>query len=485
VLLGTPQDFTAVVTNSTNAGVNWSVNGISGGNAAVGTISPSGGYIAPGDLPAGGLVTVAATSVADSSKSAAAIVTITSDVSVSISPQTMPVELGAARPFAATVNSTGNPDRAVNWVVSGSGCAGAACGAINPAGTYTAPQIMTAPPSISVRAISVADPSKSGGAAITITSSFSLTVAGPASVNAGATANYTATLVPAANSNPSLTISWSVSGLGCSGAACGTISPGGVYTAPPFSPAPASVQIRVTPLADPSKATALSATIVSVVGVSVSPPAATMALGSTRAFHAVVTGAQDTTVTWDVSGIVGGSTTVGTIVNSQTDPDNTTYTAPLSLPTGGPVTVHARSNASPTVSASATVTFTTAINVTLTPTGASRAIGHRQTFAVQVNNTGNQNVTWEVNGVAGGNISAGEICVAGSNPCEQVSVSNGASIDYLAPPGVPTPNPVTLTVTSQADTSQSTSASVAILPHVERSAGQRLAREQRSTAFHR
>jgi hypothetical protein len=466
LLLGTPQAFMAVVTNSTNTAVNWSVNGISGGNAAVGTISTSCVYTSPRDLPATGSVTVQATSAADSSKSASAVVNVTSDISVSVSPQTMPVELGAARTFAAAVTSAGNPDRAVNWIVSGSGCVGVTCGTVDPAGGYTAPQILAAPPSVSVRAISGADPSKSGAATITITSSFSLTVAGPASVNAGATADYTATLVPAGNSNPSDIISWSISGLGCTSAACGAITSGGSYTAPSFAPAPATVQITATPLADPSKATAVTVTVVSTVSVSVSPTSATMALGGAQAFHAAVAGAQDATVTWDVSGIVGGDSTVGTIVNSQTDPDNTTYRAPLGVPPGSSVTVRARSNANPGVSASAPVTFTSAMNVTLAPTSATRAVGHRQTFAVQANNTANRNVTWQVNGISGGNISAGQVCVTGSNPCQQISTSNGGSIDYLAPAGVPSPNPVTLTETSQADSSKSASASVTILPHI-------------------
>src|SRR5882762_324332 len=466
VLLGEPQVFTATVSNSTNTAVNWNVNGISGGNPAVGTISTSGVYTSPGDLPATGSVTVQATSAADNSKGATALVTVMSDITVSVSPQTMPVELGAARLFAATVNSTGNPDRAVNWIVSGGGCAATACGAIDPAGTYKAPQVLTAPPSVSIRAISVADPSKSGAAAITITSSFSLTVAGPASINAGTSADYTATLVPAANSNPSDVISWSVSGPGCTGNACGTITSGGLYTAPSFAPAPPTVQITATPLADVSKATAVAVNVISIVSVTVSPSSATVALGSAQAFHAVVTGAQDATVTWDVSGIVGGSTTLGTIANSQTDPNNTTYTAPVSLPGGGSVTVRARSNANPNFSATMTVTFTAAINVTLTPSSASRAMGHRQTFMVQVNNSANQNVTWQVSGIAGGGISAGQICVAASNPCQQISASNGGSVDYLSPAGVPSPNPVTVTATSQADTSQSASANVNILPHI-------------------
>jgi hypothetical protein len=466
VLLGTAQTFTAVVSNATNTAVNWQVNGISGGNAAVGTISASGVYTSPGNLPVSGQIIVQATSVADSSKSASAVVTVTSDIAVSVSPQAMPVELGAARPFAAIVSSAGNPDRAVNWIVSGNGCAGTACGSVDSVGTYTAPQILTAPPGVLVRAISVADPSKSGAAAITVTSSFTLTVAGFTSVNTGSTASYTATLVPVAGSNPSRAISWSVSGSGCTGAACGTISVDGQYTAPAFAPSPAIVQITAAPMADPSKATSLSVTIVSIASVSVSPTAATVALGSTQTFHAVVTGSQDTTVTWDVSGIVGGNATIGTIVNSQTDPDNTTYTAPLSLPPGASVTIRARSNANPAMAATAAVTFTTAVNVILTPASSTRTVGHRQTFAVQVNNTANQNVSWQVNGISGGNASAGQICVAGSNPCQQISSSNGGSIDYLSPPGVPSPNPVTVTAISQAAGTQSASASVTILPHI-------------------
>src|ERR1700738_1154826 len=356
LLLGTSQTFTAAVTNSTNTAVTWSVNGIPGGNAAVGTISASGAYTAPGDLPSSGSVSVRATSVADSSKSAAAVVTVTSDISISLLPPTVRVELGATWPFAATVNSAGNPDRAINWIISGSGCVGAACGTVDPTGIYTAPQILTIPPNTSISAISVADPSKSVTAAITITSSFSLTVAGPATVSTSATANFTATLIPVANSNPSRAITWTVSGMGCAGATCGTISPSGVYTAPTFAPSPATVQITATPLADPSKAASVPVTLISTVSVSVSPSAATVPLAGTQAFHAVVTGAQDTTVTWDVNGIVGGNTTVGTVLNSQTDPNNTTYTAPLNLPPGGAVTVQARANANPAVSASATVT---------------------------------------------------------------------------------------------------------------------------------
>ena len=121
VLLGEPQTFAATVSNSTNTVVAWSVNGIPGGNSTVGTVSATGLYTSPGDLPLPASVTVQATSAADSTKSASASVTIFSDVNVSVTPQTMPVELGATRAFAASVNSAGNPDKNVTWIVSGNG----------------------------------------------------------------------------------------------------------------------------------------------------------------------------------------------------------------------------------------------------------------------------------------------------------------------------------------------------------------------------
>jgi len=69
--------FTATVQNATNNSVVWKVNGMTGGNATVGTISTSGLYRAPSSVPSPAVVTVSATSAADPSKSAAASVTVT------------------------------------------------------------------------------------------------------------------------------------------------------------------------------------------------------------------------------------------------------------------------------------------------------------------------------------------------------------------------------------------------------------------------
>src|SRR5439155_16038186 len=71
---GGTQQFTATVRNTSNTAVTWQVNGVTGGNATVGTISSSGLYTAPAS-PA--TVTVTAVSQADTTKRAEAHMTET------------------------------------------------------------------------------------------------------------------------------------------------------------------------------------------------------------------------------------------------------------------------------------------------------------------------------------------------------------------------------------------------------------------------
>ena len=149
------------------------------------------------------------------------------------------------------------------------------------------------------------------------------------------------------------------------------------------------MQLTATPQADPAKAVSMTVTIVAVVSVTISPTTASLLVGATQALQATVTGARDTTVTWLVNGVAGGSALSGTIVNSQTTPDSTTYTAPLTLPVGGSVTVQAQSNANPSVSASATITMLSGIAVTVTPASAQVAVSLAQTFAATASNTAN------------------------------------------------------------------------------------------------
>lgn len=85
ITLGTmaTQSFTATVSGSSNTGVTWQVNGVSGGSSANGLISTTvlntsneALYLAPSSVPSPASVSVTAISQADSTKSATATVTI-------------------------------------------------------------------------------------------------------------------------------------------------------------------------------------------------------------------------------------------------------------------------------------------------------------------------------------------------------------------------------------------------------------------------
>jgi hypothetical protein len=74
---GATQQFTATVSNTNSTAVSWQVNGVAGGNAAVGTISSTGLYTAPAVIPSPASVTVTAVLQSNSAITGNAIVTIT------------------------------------------------------------------------------------------------------------------------------------------------------------------------------------------------------------------------------------------------------------------------------------------------------------------------------------------------------------------------------------------------------------------------
>ena len=382
VILGNTTPFSAQVTNTADTTVSWSVNGAPGGSATVGTITTGGLYTAPADLPSPAIVQVTATSHADATKSDTAAVTVTSDITLSLTPNPSSVELGASQGFHSGVTSSGHPDTAVRWSVSGAACPGS-CGAVDTTGNYTAPQILPSPASVTLTAQSVADPSKQISAAVTITSSFSLSLSAPSSVPAGGTATIVATLTAVPGSSPSNVLAWSLSGPGCSGASCGTLT------------------------------------------------------------------------------VTTTQTTGGNVIA-----DSATYTAPATPPSPNSVTVTVVPQADPSKKAQATLVIQPGVSVNLSPSTATRAANHRVTLTVKVNGTSNNGMAWSVNGIAGGNASLGQICVVGSNPCQIVTTNTSLQVDFLAPGAIPSPNPVSVTAVSAADSTKSASSQITILNHV-------------------
>jgi hypothetical protein len=90
VALGTSQTFTAT---GPATPVNWSVNGVPGGNALIGTISAAGVYVPPAVFPATNGFTVTATSQANASVSAtAALLVVYPNDTAGVQP--LPLKLG-------------------------------------------------------------------------------------------------------------------------------------------------------------------------------------------------------------------------------------------------------------------------------------------------------------------------------------------------------------------------------------------------------
>ncbi|MCM2358058.1 MAG: hypothetical protein NDI77_07910, partial [Geobacteraceae bacterium] len=146
--------FVASVFYTSNTQVTWSVVE---GNAG-GTINSAGVYTAPATA-GGGPYHVKATSVADSTKSDTSTVTVNGLVGVTISPSPTTVTVNGTKNFSATVTGTSNTQ--VVWSVVEAGG-----GTISQSGVYTAPATVG---TYHVKAVSLADPTKSSMVTVTVT----------------------------------------------------------------------------------------------------------------------------------------------------------------------------------------------------------------------------------------------------------------------------------------------------------------------------
>jgi hypothetical protein len=264
VALGSAQQFAATITGTANTAVTWRVIGGGGcSGAACGTISAGGLYTPPASVPSPATLSVTVTSVADPTKSASSSVTLVAAAAVllSITPSSAVVPTASTDSF--TANVTGTTNTAVAWSLSGAGCSGASCGSLatsSLAAVYTAPVVAPSPPSVTVIATSMAAPSKTASASVTILPVVVVIVT-PASTSlvTGATQQFNASVVGTSNT----AVTWTVQGAGCSAAACGTVNGTGLYTAPSAVPSPATVTVTATSAADPSKTGSASVSIFS------------------------------------------------------------------------------------------------------------------------------------------------------------------------------------------------------------------------------
>ena len=226
---GASKDFDASVAS------NWFVNGVSGGNSTVGQVNATGRYTAPATVPASNAVTLKAVSKSNSKLSGSVTITLVQATPVirSVSPRNpaagkeVTLTLTAAN-FLATARVRVND---MVWPAVANPSAGTltAKGTFPAAGTY---------------AITILNPDP--GAALSAPVSYPVTAPasppvtvtvtpGAATVALGTTQQFTA----------SVPVAWSVT--------AGTISAGGLYTAPAAMPASSAVTVRATSTADSTK----------------------------------------------------------------------------------------------------------------------------------------------------------------------------------------------------------------------------------------
>ena len=153
-------------------------------------------------------------------------------LSVAMSVATASVQVGTVQTFTAMVaNDSGN--KGVTWTLSGAGCSGTACGTVTPGSsasgtpiTYTAPGTVPSPTTVILTATAVADATKSASSTITLTTTplpVGVTLSVPtANVVVNGTQAFIATVT---GDTASKGVTWAVTGGGCTGATCGTVTP--------------------------------------------------------------------------------------------------------------------------------------------------------------------------------------------------------------------------------------------------------------------
>jgi hypothetical protein len=339
-------------------------------------------------------IVLTATSVADPAKSASAAITVAvqpAPITVSVSPQTQTLTVNQTQNFVATVqNDTQN--MGVTWSISGANCKSNSCGTLStassPSGaaiTYTAPPQVPNPPTVTLTATSVADSKAFASATITIVPQppqVTVTVS-PAlqTVPVNRSQSFTATVQ---NDPQSKGVTWKLSGAGCTGALCGTLSANSsasgtpvTYTAPPNAPNPPTVTLTATSVTDTKSSASATITILAIpsnLGVSISPKRGGITIFQTLNFSAsVLNDPSNLGVTWSAS--------AGTFTN--VTPMSATYHPPSSP---GVYTITATSVLDVMKSASSSIGVTSLSGVTTYHNDGTRAGVNSQELALTHSN---------------------------------------------------------------------------------------------------
>jgi uncharacterized protein (DUF1800 family) len=243
---GDTQTFTAKIDGAA-AAVSWSVNGAAGGNASVGMITAAGAYTAPEFPPSPNAITIGAVLTADSTKKANSTITLNNPVPqiATVTPMSIPV--GA---FNLTVTGVHFASGAtVSFGSTALTATRVSSTQLTATGTATSAQVGN----ISI-SVNNPDPGtvSSGSLTAQVVASTGISVqVTPASIplHAGAHQLFSAKVTGSANQS----VTWTVNNAGGGNSIVGGITSGGDYTAPDTIPAPSTVTITATSVADPTR----------------------------------------------------------------------------------------------------------------------------------------------------------------------------------------------------------------------------------------
>jgi len=183
-----------------------------------------------------------------------------------------------------------------------------------------------------------------------------------------------------------------------------------------------------------------------VTSITLTPTAGTVSLNTNFDVTANVqlsnTNSTNTAVTWQVNGIGGGNSTIGTIVNSPDDSQVGVYTAPKIAPTdnNGQVLITATAPQDPSsttntnvvTSNTATITVGAGLGLAVSPTTATVGAGGSFQFSALLNDVADANATWTVSSTT----PSCDTCIGSINPTTGL---------YTAPPAPPPGATVTVT----------------------------------------
>lgn len=232
--------------------------------------------------------------------------------SVTVTPASLTLSKGAMQTFSANVN--GATDQSIFWQIAEAlpKSGDSTHGFISNAGVYLAPTAVPSPPSVTITALSAADPAKSGTAAVTIQAGSSTTVSipeGSSRVSTFGSMQFTATVNGIANQPAT----WKVNGVTGGGPATGAISTSGLFLAPNSVPvlttgnnSGQTSEVVVTAVS-PADPTASDSVLVTIVPPQQNQQGANSPLGVSGS------NAKDTSTTGGVTSCCGG--TLGALVS--------------------------------------------------------------------------------------------------------------------------------------------------------------------------